>query len=136
MAENGQDEAAKPREVGRLEWAVGALGALIVVAVLGMLGYEAAVARDGLPILVTRVIAVTPTEAGFVVRFETENRGPSTAAEVVVRATLKEGDQTVEDIETTLDYVARRSRREAGVILRRDPSSGALEIAAVSYRKP
>ncbi|MFD1705111.1 TIGR02588 family protein [Methylopila henanensis] len=134
MAETGS-KPQKP-EVARIEWAVGALGAAIVVAVLGVLAYEAVVHRDGAPTLVARVVDVTPTEAGHVVRFRTENRGPSTAAEVVVRATLTQGDRTLEEAETTLDYVARRSEREAGVILKADPASGTLELRATSYRKP
>ena len=126
----------QPREVGRLEWIVGAVGAAIVAAVLGVLTHEALTYDDGAPILVARVLDVTPTEGGFVVRFATENRGPATAAEVVVGATLKAGDRVVEEAETRLDYVARKSSREAGVILRRDPKSGTLELAAKSYRKP
>lgn len=124
----------QPREVGRLEWIVGAIGAAIVAAVLGVLIYEALTYHEGAPVLVARVLDVTPTEGGFVVRFVTENQGPSTAAEVVVRATLKDGG--VEEAETTLDYVARKSSREAGMIFRRDPRSGTLELAARSYRKP
>ena len=124
------------REVGRLEWIVGALGAAIVVAVLGVLSYEALTYHEGAPALVVKVIDVTPTEGGYVVRFNTENRGPSTAAEVVVAATLTEGDRVLERAETTLDYIARKSDRSAGVILRRDPASAKLEIAATSYRKP
>ena len=124
------------RDVGKLEWIVGAIGALIVVAVLGVLIHEALTYHEGAPILVVRVLDVTPTEGGFVVRFRTENRGPSTAAEVVVAATLKDGDRVAEQAETTLDHVARKSSRDAGVILRRDPASGTLELAATSYRKP
>lgn len=124
------------RDVGRLEWIVGALGAAIVVGVLGVLTHEALTYHEGAPVLVTRIIDVTPTEGGFVVRFLTENRGPSTAAEVVVAATLKDGDRVVEEAETTLDYIARKSDRGAGVIFKRDPASGTLELAAKSYRKP
>lgn len=66
----------------------------------------------------------------------THNRGPSTAAEEVVAATLKDGDRMIERAETTLDYIARKPDRGVGVILKRDPASAKLEIAATSYRKP
>lgn len=128
-------DKSRKRDVGRLEWIVGALGAAIVVGVLGVLIHEALTYREGAPVLVTRVIDVTPTEAGFVVRFMTENRGPSTA-DVVVAATLREGGRVVEEAETTLDYVARKSDRGGGFVFRRDPASGDLELAAKSYRKP
>ncbi|GLK68120.1 TIGR02588 family protein [Hansschlegelia plantiphila] len=124
------------REVGRIEWIVGAAGALITIAVLATLIHEALTYKEGAPVLVSRVIGVTPTEGGFVVRFETENRGPSTAAEVVVSATLKDGERVVEQAEATLDYIARQSSRDAGIVLRRDPASGTLELAATSYRAP
>jgi len=130
-------DKARKSTAGRLEWIVGGLGGAIVVAVLGVLIHEALTYHDGPPQIVAQVIDVTPTEGGFVVRFKTENRGPSTAAEVVVSATLKDaGGATVEEAETTLDYIARKSDREAGVIFRRDPASGTLEIAATSFRKP
>lgn len=124
------------REVGRIEWIVGALGAAVTAGALGVLGYEALTHDDGPPVLTARVLDVTPTKGGFVVRFVAENSGASTAGEVVVAATLKQGDAVVEQAQSTLDYVARKSSREAGVILRRDPASGTLELAATSYRKP
>jgi uncharacterized protein (TIGR02588 family) len=129
-------EEGQRRVVGRLEWVVGALGAAITAGVLGTLAYEASTYEEGPPALVVRMIDVTQTEGGFVVRFATENEGTSTAGEVVVRATLKDGDRTLEQAEATLDFVARKSSREAGVILRRDPRSATLDLAAVSYRKP
>lgn len=124
------------REVARLEWAVAALGALITLAVFAVLGYEAVTFEEGPPILVVRIIDVSRTAGGHVVRLEAQNLGSTTAAEVVVRARLTEGGRTVEESEATLDYVARRSRREAGVIFQRDPANVQIDVAAVSYRKP
>ena len=89
-------EEGKRREVGRLEWIVGALGAAITAGVLGTLAYEASTYEEGPLALVVRMIDVTQTEGGFVVRFAAANDGTSTAGEVVVRATLKEGDRTLE----------------------------------------
>lgn len=123
-------------EIARLEWAVGALGGLITLAIFGVLGYEAATFEEGPPELVVHQLGTSRNAGGHVVQFEVENLGSTTAAEVVVRARLKQGDVVVEETEATLDYVARRSRREAGVILQRDPSAATLEIAAASYRKP
>lgn len=132
MAAREHEEPA----VGRLEWGVAALGAAITIAVFAVLGYEAATFEEGPPVLVARVLTVSKLEGGHVVQFEAQNLGDSTAAEVVVRATLKAGEQTIEEAEATLDYVARKSRRKGGLIFRRDPGSATLEIAAVSYRDP
>lgn len=133
---SGPTKQARRREVGRLEWVVGALGAAITLGVFGTLAYEAATFEDGPPILVAHFRDVSRTEGGYVARFEVENRGFSTAADVTVRATLKDGDRVIEESDATLDYVARKSRREGGVVLRRDPATATLEIVATSYRKP
>ena len=129
-------KTGETREVGLLEWAAGALGLLITLAVFAVLGYEAATFEDGPPILVVRVIDISRNAGGHVVRFEARNLGSTTAAEVVVRARLTEGGRPIEEAEATLDYVARRSRHEAGMIFQRDPASVQIDVAAVSYRKP
>lgn len=134
-----QDESrsdAPPRAVGRLEWAVGAVGALVTLAVFGLLGREALSYHPAAPDLVARVTAIDRNESGYVVIFETENRGPSAAAEVVIRATFRKGGQIAEQAEATLDYVPRHSSRKAGFVLREDPGAGALELAPISYREP
>ncbi|HVI28896.1 TIGR02588 family protein [Hansschlegelia sp.] len=134
--DDGRRDAPPPRAVGRLEWAVGALGALVTLGVLGLLGHEALTYHPAAPALTSRVTGVTKTESGYVVSFETENLGPSTAAEVVIRATLKRGDQVAEEAEATFDYVPRHSTRKAGFVLREDPAAGELELAPISYREP
>ncbi len=127
----------KPRrQVGRLEWAVGALGAVVAAAVFGVLGYEAVAYREGPPMLAARVIDVTHDDSGFIVRFETENRGPSIVADVRVTVALRRGGAIVEQGEVMLDYIAHDSSKKAGVLLREDPASGALELRPTSYRAP
>jgi len=133
---DGKRDAPPPRAVGRLEWAVGALGALVTLGVLGLLGHEAWTYHPAAPALISHVTGVTKTESGYVVSFETENRGPSTAAEVVIRATFKKGDHVAEQAEATLDYVPRHSTRKAGFVLREDPAAGDLALAPISYREP
>ncbi|MFD1331718.1 TIGR02588 family protein [Methylopila musalis] len=130
------DDGPAPRPVARLEWAVAALGAALACGVLGVLAYEALTYEDGPPVLVATLRDVTATPGGHVARFVLENRGPSAAAEVTVAARLKEGGAVVEETEVTLDYVARMSSREAGVVFERDPKGAQLDIRAASYRRP
>lgn len=138
MTENRKpdDEAPPPRPVALAEWAVAAVGAALVVGVLGVLAHEAMTYEDGPPVIVTTVDGVTRTPAGYVARFTAKNEGHATAAEIKVVATLKDGQRTIEEADVTLDYVARKSSREAGVIFQRDPATATLEIRATSYRKP
>ncbi|RXF72962.1 TIGR02588 family protein [Hansschlegelia zhihuaiae] len=138
MAKQSDDktEGPPPRQVGRLEWVVAALGAALVAGVFGMLLHEALTYEDGPPVIVATVLDVHRTEGGHVVRFTAENRGHTTAAEVTVLGRLTEGDRTLEQAEITLDYIARKSSREAGLVFQRDPASAKLELKATSYRKP
>jgi uncharacterized protein (TIGR02588 family) len=140
MSDDGQTEGGEngppPRQVARLEWIVAGLGALLAAGVLGVLVQEALTYEEGPPVIVAAIEDVTRTEAGHVVRFTAQNRGDTTAAEVTMAATLKEGDRVVEEAEVTLDYVARKSSRKAGVVFERDPASATIEIKARSFRKP
>ena len=134
--DGSDDDRPPPRQVGRAEWAVAALGAALVVGVLGLLAREAATYEDGPPVIVATADGVTPTEGGYVLRFTAENRGAATAADVTIAARLTDGERVLEEAEVTLDYVARKSSRAAGVIFRRDPATATLELRATSYRKP
>jgi uncharacterized protein (TIGR02588 family) len=129
-------ETQTSRQVGRFEWGVAALGALLVVGVLATLTHEALTFEDGPPVIVASTDAVTPTEGGHVVQFTARNLGARPAAEVAITARLSQDGAVVEEAEVTLDYIARRSSREAGVIFKADPRSGTLDYSATSYRNP
>jgi uncharacterized protein (TIGR02588 family) len=133
---DGKMEGPPPRQVGRLEWIVAGLGAVLVAGVFGVLMHEALTYEDGPPVIVATVTDVHRTEGGYVVRFRTENRGSTTAAEVTMVGRLTQGERTLEEAGITLDYVARKSSREAGVVFQRDPATAMIDIKATSYRKP
>ncbi|WP_020186021.1 TIGR02588 family protein [Methylopila sp. 73B] len=130
MAEEGA------REIGWLEWGVAGLGAALVVGVLGVLTHEALTYEDGPPAIIATVDDVSRGPGGYVVRFTAKNEGASTAAEILMLAELKQGDDVLESAEVTLDYVARKSSKQAGVVFARDPAGAELTIRATSYRKP
>lgn len=131
-----RDGGEPPRQVGIVEWAVAALGAALVAGVLATLTYEALTYREGPPSIAVKVDHVDRTESGHVVRFTARNEGPTTAAEVTILGRLTDAGQVVEEAQITLDYVARQSAREAGLIFERDPATATLELRATSYRKP
>jgi uncharacterized protein (TIGR02588 family) len=132
----GEAEGPPPRQVGRLEWIVAALGAALVAGVFGVLTHEALTYEDGPPVIVATVTDVHLTEGGYAVRFRAENRGSTTAAEVTMVGRLMQGEQTLEQAEIILDYIARKSSREAGMVFQRDPATATIDIKATSYRKP
>ncbi len=111
-------------------------GLLLVLAMLGVLTYEALGAGESPPDIANRVVAVRPVTGGYLVQVEVRNRGDETTAGLTVEGTLKQGERDVETSEATLDYVPGRSTREAGLFFTEDPQLYQFELRALGYQKP
>jgi uncharacterized protein (TIGR02588 family) len=118
-----------------LEWIAAATGAVLAVAVIGVIAAEALSGPRTPPKLHVRALEVTPTTAGYTVEFEVENTGGSAAAAVMVAGDLT-GSGAPETAEATIDYVPARSKARGGLILRGDPRAGALRLYAKGYAEP
>jgi uncharacterized protein (TIGR02588 family) len=118
------------------EWATGALGALLVLATVAFLGYQAA-AEDGTPPdLVVGVESVSRTASGaWRVEFTARNQGGTTAARVQIQGELRAPGAEPEMGEVILDYVPGHGERRAGLLFRGDPRRG-LELRALGYDLP
>ena len=92
--------------------------------------------RDEAPDLSVSVIRQEARSGGYQVEFEIGNAASATAAQVLVRGELVDGDAVVEAVETTLDYVPMQSKASGGLIFRHDPAGLAVRIAAVGYADP
>lgn len=120
-----------------LEWIAAAAGALIAIALLGLIGWDAATGPPAEPpAIVVRPTRVVATPGGFVVEVEALNRSDATAAGVRLEGVLKRGDFAVQASSATIDYVPGHARRRAGLIFARDPRSHRLELRAVGYQEP
>lgn len=120
-----------------LEWFAAALGALIALGLLGVIGWEAAVGTNGgPPELAVRALRTVPAAHGFVVEVEVRNRADATAAAVGIEGVLKSGDADAETSRATIDYVPGRARRRAGLLFARDPAGHRLELRATGYQEP
>lgn len=125
-----------PRRIPALEWVIAALGALLVAGAIGWLVHHA-LERDETPPDV-RIVAlrVVDLETGFLVQFEAWNQGRQPAAELVIEGELTGPEGTLETGETTLDYLAPRSRRQGGLFFARDPRVFELHLRAKGYAEP
>lgn len=120
-----------------LEWIAAALGLLLTLGILGVIGWEAAAGGgDEPPAIEARVDRVVPTSGGFVLELVLENRGPATAAAVEVEGELTKPDGTVATSSATIDYVPGESSRRAGLFFTDDPRVGRLEVRALGYAEP
>lgn len=119
-----------------IEWLTGLVSMAFVLALIGWIGWDALGPRDPAPVLSVRILGTTGEGAGYQVRFEVANAAKATAAGVVVRGEILDGDRTLETIETTFDYVPMKSTASGGLIFRNDPAGRSVRISAVGYSDP
>lgn len=118
------------------EWAVAAVSAVVVLGAIGLMLYEALAGASTPPDMEVRVDEVTQITGGYLVQLQVRNVGQSTAAEVTVEGELKNGEQTVETSETTIDYVPAEATRSGGLFFTENPAMYTLEVRALGYDEP
>lgn len=122
--------------VPRLEWASAALGLLVAMLLLAILGREAIAGRDyPVPVLVAEVDRVVATATGHVVKVRVRNLSDQTAAAVQVEGKIKAGQQE-ETSSATIDYVPGRSQATGGIIFSSDPRGSGLELRVTGFEMP
>ena len=124
-----------PRE-GRsaAEWATFAGSCAVIVAVLVLIGLQAAQPRrDAAPVAVVG----TTTEVGeqHFVEVSVDNRGDATAANVQVSAELViDGSTTSAD--QTIDFLAGNEQQTITFVFADPPAEGALTVGVTSFAEP
>lgn len=129
-------EDAKQQGAPTLEWAVGAIGAMLVAATVVFLLFEAW-RSDGAPPEV-RITAQAPLAqtGGWLVMVRLYNAGGSTAAGVRVEGALEGPDGVAQRSDVTVDYLPPQSAREGGLFFTEDPRRYNLRLRAVGYVRP
>ena len=133
MAEAAEQKFRKPHPI---EWIVGGVCGVLVLAMIGYILYEAIRVTSSLPELSVMADNVKPTGGGFRVEFRAINDGDATAASVKVEGQLMSGDRIVETSDVTLDYVPLHSEQKGGLIFRNDPRQHRLEVQVKGYMEP
>ena len=130
-------EQGKVQRYPLVEWVSAAVGVLITGAILGVLGYEAALQRNGRPPVMEVVpVAVVAARNTYVVEIRVKNLTHKTAAAVVVEGALKQGDTIVETSNATFDYVPGGSHRDGGLVFTRDPRQFRVVLRVTGYERP
>ena len=121
--------------ISALEWAVAAVGLLLVLGTVAFLLVDA-VRGDAPPRLAARADSVIVRGAAeFVVPFTARNDGGATAAEVTVVGELRDG-AGVEAARAQLDYLPGASERRGTLVFTRDPRAGTLRLRVEGWREP
>lgn len=131
-----QDSETQGQHRSAAEWAVGVLGALLLIAVLGFLAYQSVAVRDGPPDLRSPVIQIDDRGASYVVIVRVHNSGGHTAEGVQISGELTRDGTTVEQASATARYVPPQSHREVELIFQTDPDTAALNVKAAGYALP
>ena len=133
---------AKPSGDGKsetplLEWVAAAIGLLLTLLVLGVIGREALRGETKqLPVIAVAVTGISRAAPGYVLAFEASNKTGGTAAAVEIEAILKDGDTIVETSKATLDYVPGHGKVKGGVFFAKNPRRHKLEIRALGFQIP
>ncbi len=121
------------------EWAAAAVGAAILVAIVGFLTYES-IARppQPRPEIVANAAAPVPLAHGaFLVPIAVENLGHATGAGVSVSGTLIGPDGAVVEASTvTFSFVAQHSTETGGLYFAADPRTLRLVLRVEGYTDP
>ncbi|MFN3669095.1 MAG: hypothetical protein ACK4VY_07280 [Brevundimonas sp.] len=111
-----------------LEWAMGGLGLLLILAVLAVIGTGALGPRDPAR-LEAHLVEARPAGPVWQAEVEVRNLGDRTAAAVEVEGRL--GDQTAS---ATLDYVPAHGQRRLTLAFDADPR--AVELSVPGWSEP
>ena len=126
--------AQERRGVGNtpvLEWIAAAIGLVLILSVVAVIGNEAIRAQESaLPEIEVRPLLVVQGPAGFVLEFEAVNLSGGTAAAVSIEG--KAGDETST---ATIDYVPGHGAVKGGLFFSKDPRAGA-ELRATGFQTP
>lgn len=136
MTGTSRYKTKEARQPHWIEWTTGAVSAALVAMLIGWIAWDALTPEDDSPDLSVRLVDTEPRQNGYQVRFEVSNAARATAADVVVRGELRDGDQIVEVVETTLDYVPMQSKASGGLIFQHAPGELSVRLSAIGYSEP
>lgn len=138
-AKRNNSEARQKEQKGpsALEWASGAVGAILAIATLVFIAIEAVEpAAEKPPLLHVQPTGMVAEGGLYVIELRVENRAGQTAAAVEIEGELKQAGSTVETSNATLSYVPGHSERQAGLTFTRDPRGYSFEVRATGYEQP
>lgn len=131
-----EDDRAKYSGPPPAEWAVAALGLLLVAGTISFLIYQAVAGNSSPPDIAVEAGAISPVSGGYLVAIRVINRGGSSAKGVIVEGTLNQGESSVGKAETRFDYVPSRSERKGGLFFADDPRRFELQLRVLGYENP
>lgn len=119
-----------------IELAIGVLSGLVVLGVLGLLGYQGVAVRDAPPDLHSAVVRVEGQRPPYVVQVRVRNDGGETAQGVQIAGELTRDGRTVEQASATVRYLPPNSQRSVSLLFTTDPGTADVSVKAAGYTRP
>lgn len=119
-----------------MEWVTGLASAGLIVALIGYVGWNAVTETMAPPEFAIEATGMARVTGGYRITFDIENRANTTAAAVIVRGELKRGDESLETVDVTFDYVPGESQSSGAILFASDPGSAQLTLRAIGYSDP
>ena len=123
-------------EIPPLEWAVAAIGLLLVVATAGLLVVQGYVNGGSPPDISLRVESITRLRNGYVAKVKAVNVGGEAAVDVTVVGELANASGVAEQSEMSFQYLPPHSERTGGIFFTKDPRQFELKLTAKGYESP
>lgn len=120
----------------RLEWILGILGLVLLVAGVGYLTYRGLTHPSKPGAVVVTVLDVQPVGGAHIVKFSVRNEGSENLSQLHLTARLSDGDREIESAPAIIDYLPAHSEQRGGVYLRNDPRRHTLRIDPAGYMEP
>ncbi|WP_262268334.1 TIGR02588 family protein [Microvirga yunnanensis] len=140
MNRESKAEDITPAKAGQqvpwLEWLASGIGLLLVLAIFGVIGWQAFNDASTPPVITVEVGNVAPVEGGYRVLFRARNTAGDAAAQVEIEGKLSAAGAEAETSRVILDYIPGHSERHGGMFFTRDPRSGALAMRATGFAEP
>lgn len=133
-AKDNEDERSETNE--RLEWIVASISAVIVVALLGFILFEAVTKTGDRPDISFAINGGGAMAAGYVIEVEVRNDGHVTVASVDIEAEAVLGAEETEISSVTLDYLPAESHAEVGLVFSRQVDPEQVRLRVLGYRYP
>lgn len=117
------------------EWVTFGVSVLILAVLVGLIVRDWVVHEQ--PAAPVAKVAGPVRHVGnqFFVPVDVENLGDLTATEVVVKARLRVGEDTVES-DHTIQQVAGSATEELELVLPKDPATGTLTVQVTGFQRP
>lgn len=119
-----------------LEWIVGGISGLLVLAILAFIVIEGLVREDHPPDLRVVADSVVPVAAGYLLLFTIHNDGGETAAQVQISGALRQGGANVEESQAVFDYVPIAARNHGALQFQHDPREMEVELRVTGFAEP